>query len=127
MMDAVSAFVEFINVGMKPVYNGFAWAFLILGTVLSFIGVIGFYRLPDVYTRLHATGKVSVLGLVSLLVAAILINPTGLGWKSVLLIFFVLLSAPSVAHSIASAAYKNGLRMEGASRDDLAPKLPREK
>jgi len=100
-----------------------AVVFLILGSALSFIGVIGFLRLPDIYTRLHATGKVSVFGLVFLLIAAIILTPLSLG-KGLLLIFFVLISAPSISHSIASAAYKAGLPLANAARDDLKEKLP---
>jgi multicomponent Na+:H+ antiporter subunit G len=96
--------------------------FLVTGTLLSLIGVIGFLRLPDVYTRLHATGKVSVFGVVFLLVAAMLLTPLSL-WKGLLLIFFVLMASPSVSHSVASAAYKAGLPMKGAVRDDLKGKL----
>lgn len=97
---------------------------LILGTFLSAVGVIGFIRLPDVYTRLHATGKVSVFGLVFLLIAAGILIP-GIAWKAVLLIFFVMLGSPAVSHSIASAAYKAGLPMIKPMRDDLKSKLER--
>ncbi len=98
--------------------------FLITGTLFSIIGIVGFLRLPDVYTRLHASGKVSVFGVVFLLIAAIILTPLGL-WKGLLLIFFVLMAAPSVSHSIASAAYKAGLPMKDAVRDDLKGKLER--
>ncbi len=94
-----------------------ALIFLILGTLLSLIGVIGFIRLPDVYTRLHATGKVSIFGLVFLLFAAAFLNPA-LIWKALLLIFFVLIASPSVSHAIASAAHKAGVPLIG-QRDDL--------
>jgi multicomponent Na+:H+ antiporter subunit G len=109
---------------MDAFLNTVAITFLILGSVLSFIGVIGFLRLPDVYTRLHATGKVSVFGLVFLLIAAIILTPLGL-LKGLLLIFFVLISAPSISHSIASAAYKTGLPLQISARDDLKSKLER--
>ena len=99
--------------------------FLVVGTLLSLIGVVGFIRLPDVYTRLHATGKVSVFGIVFLLVAAILLTPLSL-WKGLLLIFFVLMASPSVSHSIASAAYKAGLPMKDPARNDLKGKLERD-
>ncbi len=100
-----------------------AIVFLLIGTGLSVIGMVGFVRLPDVYTRLHATGKVSVFGLVSLLIAAILLTPLALG-KGLLLIFFVLLAAPAVTHAIASAAYKAGLTAN-TKRDDLKGKVQR--
>ncbi len=106
---------------METVLQVIAWVFLVLGTLMSFIGVIGFLRMPDVYTRLHATGKVSIFGLVFLLIAADILTPLAT-WKSLLLIFFVLMAAPSISHSIASAAYRSGIPMTG-KRDDLAGKM----
>jgi multicomponent Na+:H+ antiporter subunit G len=91
--------------------------FLVLGTLMSVIGVIGFIRLPDIYTQLHATGKVSAFGLVFLLLAADILTPLTTG-KTLLLIFFVLAASPSVSHAIASAAYKAGVPLYG-QRDDL--------
>jgi multicomponent Na+:H+ antiporter subunit G len=102
-----------------------ALIFLVLGTALSLIGVIGFIRLPDVYTRLHATGKVSVFGLVFLLLAADILTPLAT-WKALLLIFFVLAASPAVSHAISSAAYKAGISMIG-QRDDLRGKMERGK
>ena len=110
---------------MEGLTQIFAVFFLIVGTLLSLIGVIGFTRLPDVYTRLHATGKVSVFGVVFLLIAAVLLTPLSL-WKGLLLIFFVLMASPSVSHSVASAAYKAGLPMKDPARNDLKGKLERD-
>jgi len=96
--------------------------FLITGTLFSIIGIAGFLRMPDIYTRLHASGKVSVFGAVFLLIAAAILTPLE-AWKGLLLIFFVLWASPSVSHSIASAAYKTGIPMKKSSRDDLKGKL----
>lgn len=109
---------------MQTILQIIAMIFLVLGTLLSFIGVIGFLRLPDVYTRLHATGKVSVFGLVFLLIAADILTPLAT-WKSLLLMFFVLMAAPSVSHAIASAAYRTGIPMASGKRDELRPKMER--
>lgn len=109
---------------METVQQVFAMILLVLGTFLSLVGVIGFIRLPDVYTRLHATGKVSVFGLVFLLIAASILTPLT-AWKGILLIFFVLLASPAVSHSIASAAYKAGVPLADPKRDDLKSKLER--
>ena len=106
---------------MEMLTQIFAAVFMMIGTMLSLVGIIGFLRLPDVYTRLHATGKVSVFGVVFLLISAILLTPLSF-WKGLLLIFFVLIASPSVSHSVASAAYKNGLPMKDPARDDLADK-----
>jgi multicomponent Na+:H+ antiporter subunit G len=107
---------------METVLQVIALVFLALGTLLSVIGVIGFIRLPDVYTRLHATGKVSVFGLVFLLIAADILTPLAT-WKALLLIFFVLAAAPSVSHAISSAAYKAGIPLNSPNRDDLKGKM----
>ena len=91
---------------------------VIIGTFFSLIGVIGLIRLPDVYTRLHATGKVGVYGAVLLLVAAALWTPLGWG-KALLLIALLMVSGPVSAHAISSAAYRIGLPMKEPARDDL--------
>jgi multicomponent Na+:H+ antiporter subunit G len=92
---------------------------ILIGTAFSVIGMVGFLRLPDVYTRLHATGKVSTFGVVLLLVAAALLTPVG--WaKAVLLIAIVLIAGPVVSHAIGSAAYRVGIPMKQITRDDLA-------
>ncbi len=107
---------------MTLIAQSIALFFLVAGTAFSLIGIFGFLRLPDVYTRLHASGKVSVFGVVFLLIAAILLTPLS-AWKGLLLIFFVLLAAPSVSHALASAAYKTGIPMARVERDDLKGKL----
>lgn len=93
---------------------------VIAGTFFSLVGVLGLIRLPDVYTRLHATGKVGVFGVVFLLVAAAIWTPLGWG-KAVLLIVLLMISGPVVTHAISSAAYRIGVPMKGAIRDDLDP------
>ncbi|MCS7060009.1 MAG: monovalent cation/H(+) antiporter subunit G [Anaerolineae bacterium] len=92
---------------------------ILVGTVFSMIGMIGLLRLPDVYARLHAAGKVSTFGVVLLTVAAILAVPYA--WsRGLLLIALLLLAGPVVAHAIASAAWRTGVPMKGVCRDDLA-------
>jgi multicomponent Na+:H+ antiporter subunit G len=110
---------------MEMVLQISAFVLLVFGTFMSIIGVIGFIRMPDVYTRLHATGKVSVFGLVFLLMAAAILVPINI-WKTLLLIFFVLMASPSVSHSIASAAYRSKIPIVG-KRDDLASRLGTQK
>lgn len=90
-----------------------------VGTAFSALGVLGYIRMPDVYTRLHATGKVGVFGVVILLVAAVLWTPLGLG-KALVLILFLLMAGPATSHALASAAYRIGIPLAQATRDDLA-------
>ncbi|MCO5182989.1 MAG: monovalent cation/H(+) antiporter subunit G [Anaerolineae bacterium] len=89
-----------------------------IGTAFTVIGVIGFHRLPDVYTRLHATGKVGVFGVVLLLSATALV--TSGAWSKVLvLIALLLIVGPVTAHALSSAAYRLGVPMQSPHRDDL--------
>ncbi len=98
---------------------------LVVGGVFSALGMLGVYRLPDVYTRLHATGKVTAFGAVMTLAAGVAVLPTLTIPKGLIIIIFLLLASPVVAHAISSAAYKTGLSLVKAERDDLAKVLPR--
>ena len=91
---------------------------VVVGTLFSIVGVVGFIRLPDVYTRLHATGKVGVFGIVLLLVAAVLGEPLGWG-RGLVLISLLMITGPATAHALGSAAHRIGLPRQGAVRDDL--------
>ncbi|MBN1145984.1 MAG: monovalent cation/H(+) antiporter subunit G [Anaerolineales bacterium] len=95
---------------------------VIIGTLFSLIGVLGFIRLPDVYTRLHATGKVGVYGVVLLLITAVDLSLLGLG-KALILIVMLMIAGPVATHVIASAAYRLGIPMRHAVRDDLAEQV----
>lgn len=92
---------------------------VLTGTAFSVLGVLGFIRLPDVYTRLHATGKVSVFGVALLAVAALLLPPADAG-KALILIVLLIVGGPVASHAMASAAYRIGIPLKQAQRDDLA-------
>ncbi|MBP6016351.1 MAG: monovalent cation/H(+) antiporter subunit G [Candidatus Promineofilum sp.] len=92
---------------------------ILVGSGLSLIGVLGMVRLPDVYARLHATGKVGIYGAVLLLVAAAIWTPLGWG-RAILLIVLLMITGPVTAHAISSAAYRIGTPMKNPIRDDLS-------
>ena len=91
---------------------------ILAGTFFSALGLLGYIRLPDVYARLHATGKVGVYGLVFLLMAAIVWTPLSF-WKGMVIIGMLLISGPVVAHALASAAYRLKIPMQASTRNDL--------
>ena len=92
---------------------------VILGTAFSVLGVLGFIRMPDVYTRLHTTGKVSVFGVVLLLLATVALTPLGFG-KGLVLISLLVIGGPVTSHALGSAAHRIGIPMKRAMRDDLS-------
>jgi multicomponent Na+:H+ antiporter subunit G len=89
-----------------------------IGTFFSLTGVLGYIRFPDVYTRLHASAKVSVFGAVFLMVATISWTPLSLG-KGLVLISLLLISGPVISHALSSAAYRVKIPLEQTTRNDL--------
>jgi len=79
---------------------------LLLGLFFFIVGTIGLLRMPDVYTRMHATTKCDTLG-VSLIMLGIIIGQglTMISLKLLLIIIFIWLTTPTAAHAIARAAY----------------------
>ena len=106
---------------MDTIFQLIALIAVIMGTFFSVVGVTGYVRLPDVYARLHATGKVGVFGVVLLLIAAVVWTPLGWG-KGLLLIVLLMVSGPVATHAIASAAYRIGIPMKQKVRNDLHKK-----
>lgn len=78
----------------------------ILGAFFMALAGIGILRMPDLFTRMHASTKGASLGVALLLLAA-----TGyfwdlsLGTKAMLTIAFIFLTAPVAAHMLGRAAY----------------------
>jgi multicomponent Na+:H+ antiporter subunit G len=103
---------------METLFQLLAIGAITIGTFFSAVGVLGYIRLPDIYTRLHATGKVGTLGVALLAVTVALLLPDSLG-RSGLLLALLLITGPVAAHAIASAAYRAGVPMRQAIRDDL--------
>jgi multicomponent Na+:H+ antiporter subunit G len=107
---------------MATAFQIIAILLILVGTAFSLLGVIGYIRLPDVYTRMHAAGKVNVFGVIFLLIAAILVTPLSLG-NSLIFIVLLLIAGPVGVHAMASAAYRIGIDMRNPVRDDLAEAL----
>jgi multicomponent Na+:H+ antiporter subunit G len=94
---------------------------LISGTVFCALGVYGMVRLPDLYNRLHAAGKVTTFGAGGVLLSLLLLAPPRAGLKGLAAAVFVLLTAPVVTHVLARAAYRLGVPLAPESvRDELA-------
>ena len=92
---------------------------VVIGATFTVLGILGVTRMPDVYTRLLATGTVGVFGVVVLLIATVAWLPEG-RTKGLILIAFLLLAGPVTAHARASAAYRTGIPFATRGRDDLA-------
>lgn len=96
-------------------------ALLGLGAFMAAVAGLGLARLPDLYTRMHASTKPATLG-VSLIVAALAVHfaDLGIAARALAVVLFFLLTAPVAAHRIGRAAYHSGVRPEGVVHDALA-------
>jgi len=94
---------------------------LLCGFFFLMVGTIGLLRLPDIYTRMHATGKCDTLGAGLTLLALILLAPTPqTALKVALVAVLILIINPTTAHVVANAAYRyGGHEMPGTKVLDL--------
>jgi multicomponent Na+:H+ antiporter subunit G len=85
-------------------------ALLVAGSAFfSFVAVVGFYRLPDVYSRAHAASKSETLGaLLAFAAAGVAFGIGQASLKLALLALFVLVTGPTAAHAIVRAAADAG-------------------
>lgn len=85
-------------------------ALVIGGVFFNLVAVVGIIRLPDLYTRAHATSKSDTLGTVLSLGAVILAFGVDVAAaKTALLLIFMLLTNPTAAHAITRAAFDQGI------------------
>lgn len=85
---------------------------LLLAVGLAFVagGTLGLVRLPDLYSRAHATGKCDSVGASAILLGLALQAGFSFGdLKLLLLVALVLVTAPTAAHALARSAYRTGL------------------
>jgi len=93
---------------------------IILGGFFAAVAGLGLLRLPDVLMRMHASTKAGTLG-VGLIVLGVAIHfgESLIVTKALLIVIFLLLTAPVGAHLIGRAAYRTGVPLSADTlRDD---------
>lgn len=84
--------------------------FLFTGLIFMIVGSIGILRLPDFFTRTHATSKVDTVGIVITLIGIAFIGQGRVeGDKALLAALLIMLTNPVAAHALAKAAYAAGI------------------
>ncbi len=100
-------------------------ALVLLGLVVTTLGVVGMFRMPDVYSELHAASKVVVLGVVAFLIASVAAGDAAVTSRAVLIAAFLILTTPVGAHAIARAAWLRGEPMRTPGALDESGREPR--
>ena len=88
-----------------------ACIFLAIGLIFITASAIGVLRLPDFYTRLHASGMGETLGLIlSFIGLAIIEGFTLTSVKLIMVAFLVFLCNPIGTHMLVRAAHREGVQ-----------------
>jgi multicomponent Na+:H+ antiporter subunit G len=85
--------------------QGLSWILLLTGGAFGVIGGLGLLRFPDFYTRLHAAGVTETLCAILIILGLVLqAGFSLLTIKLVLILLFLLFTAPTASHALARAA-----------------------
>ena len=88
-----------------------SWICLLAGGAFGIIGGIGMLRLPDFFSRIHATGIADTLAAGLILFGLALQSGLSLITVKLLLIFlFLTFTSPTASHALAKAALHGGVR-----------------
>ena len=102
-------------------------ALLVAGAALMLLAAVGVVRMPDLYSRMQAATKASSLGAGCMLLAvAVHFADLAIASRVLLIIVFILLTAPASAHMIGRAAYVVGVPpWRGTAIDELRGRYDR--
>ncbi len=101
------------------------WAFILAGGFFTVVGAFGLVRMPDLYTRLHASGVLDPFG-VSLILIGLMFQAglTLVTAKLAFLIVLLMFTSPVACHALARAALHRGVkpRLDTNEKEDVASK-----
>lgn len=95
---------------------------MVLGSFFAFVAALGVNRMPDFFTRMHASTKAGAFGAALMLSAAALHFGSLRAVLTVLcIITFFYLTTPVGAQTIGETAYRKGVKLwDKTGRDQLA-------
>lgn len=80
--------------------------FILLSGFFFFVGTTGLIRLPDVFSRMHATTKSDTLGAGLMILSLIIYRGIDfVSLKLFIILIFILITNPVSSHIIAKSAY----------------------
>lgn len=94
---------------MAWVLDTFTLVLLLVGGFFVIVGGIGALRMPDLYTRMHATSLTDTMGSLCILTGLMLQAPLGLiTLKLAAIGLFLIFTSPVSAYALANAALLSG-------------------
>ncbi|WP_321390170.1 monovalent cation/H(+) antiporter subunit G [Emcibacter sp.] len=96
---------------MELVADILSWILLLSGSFFVFAGGIGFLRMPDLYSRMHASSLTESLGAILILIGLMVQGGfTLVTVKLIIMLFFLLFTSPTAAYALANAALLAGVK-----------------
>jgi multicomponent Na+:H+ antiporter subunit G len=94
---------------------------MLVGAGFMLLAALGVARMPDLFTRMHASTKSATLGVGCLMLGAALhFGDAGVTARALAVVAFLFATAPVAAHMIARAGYLSGVPLwEGTLSDEL--------
>ncbi len=87
-----------------------SWACILTGGAFSIIGGVGLLRLPDLFSRMHASGIVDTLGMGLIMLGLMLQGGfTLVTTKLIIIVIFIVFTSPTATHALAKAALHGGV------------------
>ncbi|AWB34613.1 monovalent cation/H(+) antiporter subunit G [Orrella marina] len=94
-------------------------AMLATGAAFVVIGAFGVIRMPDLYTRMHASSVTETLGMLLVMVGLLLTQGWSLAtFKLFAIAVFLLFTAPVASYAMANAALISGVKPKLAHEND---------
>lgn len=104
---------------MAAALDVLSWIFVAGGSFFAVTGGVGVLRLPDVYTRLHASGMTDTMG-AGLILTGLMFQAglTLITVKLALVLLFLWLTSPVATHAVARAALHQGVEPVTGVREE---------
>ncbi len=95
-------------------------ALIVIGAFFYVVGALGLYRMPDVFTRMHAVGISDTVGAGLLLTGMMFLAGFSLVTvKLVIILAIILFTSPIATHALAQAALHEGIVPMGVGNEVL--------
>ena len=95
-----------------------------LALVVMTLGVVGLFRMPDLYLRLHAASKAVVLGVATIAAAVAITGDAGTLARAALVAAALLVTSPAGTHAVARAAYRREVEEGGGGESEAMRRTP---
>jgi len=103
--------------GASVIADVLAVVLMLSGAFFLLAGTVGYVRLPDFFTRMHAIGKSDTLGaLLSLLGVACCLGWSLVALKLIVVAIFIFIANPTATHALSRAAFLSGVADEDAEK-----------